>query len=95
MSGQDTTAKNKIVKNTPPRAGAGRPKGSPNKTTAAIKDMIVQALEKKGGVEYLIQQADANPTAFLTLVGKIIPLQVGGDPTNPIGIQIIERRIIG
>lgn len=65
----------------------GRPKGSPNKTTAAVKDMILQALNeahKDGGVAYLKQQADKNPTAFLTLVGKVIPLQVGGDPENPL-----------
>ena len=28
------------------KAGPGRPKGVPNKATAAIKDMIVQALDK-------------------------------------------------
>jgi hypothetical protein len=29
-----------------------------------------------GGVEYLKQQAVDNPTAFLTLIGKVLPLQV-------------------
>ena len=60
----------------------GRPKGSPNKTTAAVKDMVIQALNgahKDGGAAYLQQQAKDNPTAFLTLVGKVIPLQVGGE----------------
>ena len=59
----------------------------PNKTTAAVKDMILQALSNKGGVEYLERQADENPTAFMTLVGKVLPLQVAGDPDNPIGIR--------
>jgi hypothetical protein len=67
-------------------AGKGRPKGSPNKQTAAIKDMIVQALDKAGGVDYLITQSEVNPTAFLTLVGKVLPMQVSGDPDNPISI---------
>jgi len=57
--------------------------------------MILQALDQKGGVDYLVEQAGANPTAFLTLLGKVLPLQVQGDPSNPIGISIIERRIIG
>lgn len=68
----------------PPRAGKGRPKGSLNKTTAAIKDMIVQALDKAGGVEYLERQAEENPAAFLTLVGKVLPLQVTGEGGGPI-----------
>lgn len=64
----------------------GRPKGAVNKITREVKEMILQALENKGGVEYLEKQADANPTAFLTLVGKIIPLAVGGDPNNPLNV---------
>ena len=60
-------------------AGKGRPKGAQNKTTAAIKDMITQALDRSGGVEYLMEQAQSNPSAFLTLVGKVIPLQVNAE----------------
>lgn len=58
--------------------GRGRPKGAVNKNTAALKDMILGALDKKGGVDYLMKQADENPTAFLTLVGKVLPLTVAG-----------------
>lgn len=58
--------------------GKGRKKGVPNKNTALLKDMILGALEEKGGIDYLVRQADANPTAFLTLVGKVLPLQVDG-----------------
>ena len=54
----------------------GRPKGSLNKTTRAVKDMVLQALENKGGIEYLEKQADENPVAFMKLIGKILPLQV-------------------
>jgi hypothetical protein len=76
------------------KAGPGRPKGVPNKATAAVKDMILQALANKGGVEYLEQQAADNPTAFLTLVGKIIPLQVGGDPNGHPLVHEIRRTIV-
>ncbi len=75
------------------KPGPGRPKGVPNKTTTAVKDMILAALDKAGGMEYLLRQASENPTAFLTLVGKIIPLTVGGDKENPL-LAVIEQRIV-
>jgi hypothetical protein len=59
--------------------GMGRPKGAQNKTTRAIKEMVVEALDRAGGVDYLITQATSNPTAFMTLVGKTLPLQVNAD----------------
>jgi hypothetical protein len=62
----------------PPAAGKGRPKGALNKTTRELKDMILEALHNKGGAEYLERQADENPSAFLTLVGKVLPLNVQG-----------------
>jgi len=64
------------------RAGPGRPKGSPNKTTALLKDAILTAAEKAGDkdgmVGYLEQQAKKNPGPFLSLLGKVLPLQVSG-----------------
>ncbi len=62
----------------------GRKKGALNKTTATLKDMILNALDGVGGVQYLQSQADLNPTAFLTLVGKVLPMTVAGDPDNPL-----------
>lgn len=53
----------------------GRPPG-PNKLTTSIKAMIREALEAAGGAEYLTRQARENPTAFLTLVGKLVPAEV-------------------
>jgi hypothetical protein len=67
----------------------GRQKGTPNKLTGALKDMILSALDKAGGVDYLLTQADDNPTAFLTLVGKVLPLQVTGEDGGP--IETVQR----
>lgn len=75
-------------------AGKGRPKGSPNKATAAVKDMILQALANKGGIEYLEKQADENPTAFLTLVGKIIPTQLNAELETGKRLSKIIREIV-
>jgi hypothetical protein len=58
-----------------PKAAA-RGVGTPNKMTRALKDMILQALADLGGVAYLCAQAEKNPTASQTLVGKVLPLQM-------------------
>lgn len=60
----------------PPNAGKGRVKGVPNKVTKQLKDMILGALDKSGGEAYLVKQAGENPTAFLTLVGKVLPIDM-------------------
>jgi hypothetical protein len=71
----------------------GRRAGTPNKLTADVKAMILSALDQAGGVEYLLMQARENPTAFLTLVGKVLPMTVSGDPNAPM-VHIIEERIV-
>lgn len=68
------------------RKTGGRKKGSVNKFTGLLKDMILQALSDAGGVDYLKVQSKKNPTAFLTLVGRVLPLQVkqnGDEPRVP------------
>lgn len=67
----------------------GRPRGAKNKTTVALKEMVLQALERAGGIRYLKKQAKENPSAFLTLVGKVLPLQIGPDG-NSSGKLVIE-----
>lgn len=60
-----------------PKTG-GRKKGVPNKVSGTLKDMILTALENEGGIEYLRLQAKENPQAFMTLVGKVLPMTVQG-----------------
>lgn len=70
----------------------GRKKGTPNKVTGQLKDMILQALSDSGGVEYLKDQATENPGPFLTLLGKVLPLQVTGvEGGAPIIIQAAKH----
>lgn len=51
--------------------------------------MVIQALSDAGGIEYLVTQSRDNPTAFMTLVGKVLPLQLAGDANNP--LEVITR----
>lgn len=80
-----TEGKRRVGDGTP---GPGRPKGLPNKVTAEAKQMILEALSKAGGVDYLVAKAESHPAAFMSLVGKVLPLQVQGDPNAPLSLTV-------
>lgn len=77
-------------KGRPKPAGSGRQKGVGNKNASQLRDMILNALDKAGGEEYLYNQAIENPGPFLTLIGKVLPkdVVVSGDESNPISISV-------
>lgn len=85
----------KVSKRKPPAAGKGRPKGAVNKTTAALKEAILQAAQavghdgkgKEGLVGYLKRVAQEDVKAFSTLLGKVLPLQVTGEGGGAVIIQ--------
>lgn len=83
------SGKNIIGKGKP---GPGRPKGMPNKTTALIKDAIIQAAQNAGGDEgmigYLTEQAEKNPGPFLSLLGKVIPTQLANADGETLAISV-------
>ena len=76
-----------------PKTG-GRQRGTPNKTTALLKDAILEAAQQAGGdtdglVAYLKQQAEENPGPFMALLGKVLPLQAAESVDDePIAISI-------
>lgn len=76
-------------------AGKGRPKGALNKQTAALKDMILTALDDAGGIDYLVKQSEENPQAFMTLVGKVLPLDVNNNHGGKIVAQVVFKGLNG
>jgi hypothetical protein len=81
-----------------PKSG-GRQKGSTNKLTGELKEMILEAANLAGGeggtVQYLRTQASANPTAFMSLLGRVLPMTMAGDKDNPVAVrQTIEINIV-
>lgn len=83
-------------KQTLKKAGPGRPKGSPNKTTATLKEAIILAAEavgqdgagKDGLVGYLTHVAKTDVKAFTPLLGKVLPMQVTGEDGGAVIVEI-------
>lgn len=73
------TAPKKGTDRPKPNNGNGRPKGATNKVTRELKEMILGALDDAGGQAYLLAQAKANPQAFLTLIGKVLPTTINAN----------------
>ncbi len=82
-------AADKPKRKKPPAAGMGRKKGSVNKFNKEIKDMILSALEKAGGENYLLEQAQTNPTAFMSLVGKVIPKDLNAKVEGSMNLTVL------
>jgi len=76
------------------KGNAGKPKGAVAKVTKELKDMILQALDDAGGVKYLTARAKDPKTAsaFLTLVGKTLPMTVKGPGED--GAHIFQKIVI-
>ena len=77
----------------------GRKKGTPNKTTQLLKDAVLRAAAVSGSklskdkkypplVRYLAWLAIEHPPTFGTLLGKVLPLQIGGTGDEGEGIDI-------
>lgn len=77
----------------PPAKGGSR-KGIPNKVTRELKEMILEALDSAGGVEYLERKANDPRTAaaFLGLVGKVLPMTVTSDPDAPLKVEFTWKK---
>ncbi len=76
------------------KAGPGRPKGVPNKTTTAAKDAIAAAAEALGGANRLVEWAKEDPlnerAFWATIYPKLLPLQVTGEGGGPLTVEIVR-----
>ena len=70
-----------------------RKKGSQNETTLMLKEAILIAAKNYGDelggnglVSFFEHAAGTNLTGFLSLLGKILPMQVSVDPETPLNV---------
>lgn len=68
----------------------GRKAGVPNRVPAALKEMILQALTNLGGVDYLEKQAKENPQSFMTILGKVLPLDINAKTDIALKVEIVR-----
>ena len=87
-----TTENTKIGEGKP---GPGRPKGSQNKTTTALKEMILRSLDRVGGEEYLARLAIENSSAYASLLGKVLPATLAAESDGgSVSTNITFTRVI-
>jgi len=70
-----------------PKMG-GRKKGTPNKTTASVREAILAAFDEVGGVEWLVGLARREPAAFTRLLAKMVPQALTVQDERPVVIVV-------
>lgn len=73
------------------RKTGGRKKGSTNKTSADVKNAIVEAFHLAGGATYLHGLSKTHPQVFCALVGKVVPAELKAEITGKDGGPIITE----
>jgi hypothetical protein len=69
----------------------GRKKGTPNKLTGDLKAMIMTAVERAGGVDYLERMAVENSSAFLALLGKVLPKDIDARVQGNLSVAVVSE----
>lgn len=68
------------------KGNPGKPKGAVNKTTKLVKEVFGEVFsELQSDPEANLKAwGQKNPTEFYKLASKLIPIQMAGDPENPL-----------
>ena len=74
----------------------GGPPG-PSRQSLILKDALLLAAQTAGGGgpdglhNYLAKQAEANPTAFMAMLSRVIPLQQSGSGDGKTIVEIVKH----
>jgi len=83
--------KSKLEPPKPRKKTGGRQKGTANKITTSLKEAILEAAKRAGDgdmVSYLSVQARVNPGPFMSLLGKVLPMQVTGEDGGAVIVEV-------
>ena len=79
----------------------GRPKGSPNKMSYDLRQDILDAFDRLGGTNWLVDMARQDPRSFIALLSRCLPQAVkaeisgvgGGPIPQTITIELVRPSI--
>lgn len=83
----------RFKKGEPRPARAGRKKGTPNKATVELREMIMNALNRAGGEDYLLKHSKLTAASFITLLGKILPSDINAKVTGTINWPLPKTKL--
>jgi hypothetical protein len=72
------------------REGAGRKKGTPNRISGELREAVVKAFKKVGGVRYLEDLARTQPKSFCLLLHKLLPTELATS-AGPLNHEIVLK----
>ena len=72
----------------------GRPPGALNNINSDVRDMILTALNRVGGAKYLATQAIENPSAFMSLLGRILPREVVPEGASSVHLHLVAAQLV-
>lgn len=67
----------------------GRQKGTQNKISVEVKKALEKAFVKAGGADYLYAVSQEDMRTFRTLLGKVMPTTIEGNPENPLAVNAV------
>jgi hypothetical protein len=68
----------------------GRKSGSQNVATKAVKAALLQAFDKVGGVDYLVEIARSDPRTFCMLLAKLLPHEFKLESSDELPLVVIR-----
>lgn len=67
--------------------GSGRKPGTPNKITVDMRNAMLEAFERKGGVEYLLGLDD---DLFVKMLTRTVPNEVAAKVESEVRVKLID-----
>jgi len=73
------------------KKAGGRKKGVPNKITTDMRAIVLEALEKLGGADWLANQAARNPKDFMAMLCKMIPKTLDKHVNGNVSLSVLSE----